>query len=151
MRQSFFGEDMKDCVIELHRLHILDGTPKNTESHFVASCLKLLHKDRPEIKAVISFSDMTEGHHGTIYRACSFYQCGQTDEATFYLDERGRLRHPRQNGKNITLEEARKRGWQPVRRKGKNRYIFLLPASKRERKELIKKCRYDLVKAHWEG
>ena len=36
VRASVFGEDYKDSVTELHRLHILDCTPKNTESWFIS-------------------------------------------------------------------------------------------------------------------
>lgn len=109
VRSSIFGSEYKDSVIELHRLHILDITPKNTESWFIARCLKLLKEDRPQTKAIISFSDTTEGHNGTIYQASGFYFIGKTSPTTFYVDENGRLRHPRQNGINITKEMAKEK------------------------------------------
>lgn len=146
VRASVFGEDMKDAVIELHRLHILDITPTNTESYFISRCLKMLKKDRPETKAVLSFSDSTEGHIGTIYRATNAYRIGNTGTHTkFYLDDTGRLHHPRQNGKNITEQEAISRGWKPTIRGGKNRYLYLLFSSKKEKKELIRLCKYNLL------
>lgn len=138
VRASLFGEKYKDNVIELHRLHILDVTPKNTESWFISRCLKLLLRDRPQTWGVISFSDTTEGHYGTIYKATNFMRCGTTGNAIFYLDESGRLHHPRQNGVNITLEEATKRGWKPVKRDFKNRYIKILGINKKELKEHLK-------------
>ena len=151
VRSSVFGPEMKDAVVELHRLHIMDGTPKNTESWFISRCLKLLKSDRPQTKAVISFSDSTQGHKGTIYQATHFYYCGKTGEATFYIDEDGRLRHPRQNGVNITKEQARELGWTPTKRLSKNRYIYILASSKVERKHLIEKCRYELVEDDYEN
>lgn len=144
VRASIFGVDFKDCVTELHRLHILDVTPKNTESWFISRCLRLLKNDKPRIKAVVSFSDMTEGHSGTIYKATNAFRIGTTGKSTFFIDETGRLRHPRQNGVNITIDMARERGWIPVKREAKNRYLFLLPASKKEKKKLIRMCRYEL-------
>lgn len=144
VRASVFGADRKAAVTELHRLHILDVTPKNAESYFIARCLKLLKKDKPEIKAVLSFSDRTEGHEGTIYKATNAYRIGTTGSATFYTDEVGRLRHPRQCGVNISKEMAKEKGWTPVRREAKNRYLYLLPSSKAERRMLIKQCKYDL-------
>ena len=45
VRASVFGAEYKDNVTELHRLHILDVTPKNTESWFISRCLKLLKSD----------------------------------------------------------------------------------------------------------
>ena len=145
VRASVFGEEHKDWVTELHRLHILDVTPKNTESWFISRCLKMLKKDKPQIKAVLSFSDSTEGHEGTIYKATNAYRIGSTGTATFYMDQGGRLRHPRQNGVNITHEMAKERGWCPVKRGAKNRYLYLLYTSKKERKELINLCKYDLT------
>ena len=138
VRASVFGEDYKDWVIELHRLHILDVTPKNTESWFISRCLKLLKRDKPEIRAVLSFSDSTEGHNGTIYQATNALRCGKTGRAWFYLDKGGRLRHPHQCGVSITKEMAEQKGWVPVQRESKNRYLWLLPSDKRERKVLFK-------------
>ena len=145
VRASVFGENYKDCVTELHRLHILDVTPKNTESWFISRCLKLLKQDKPQIKAVLSFSDATEGHVGTIYKATNAYRLGSTGRALFFIDEDGRLRHPRQCGVNITKEMGIERGWKPVMREAKNRYLYLLPTDKREKKILIKMCKYDLA------
>ena len=145
VRASVFGEEYKSCVTELHRLHILDVTPKNTESWFISRCLKLLQVDKPQIKAVISFSDATEGHTGIIYQATNAYRCGHTGSATFYVDESGRLRHPRQSGVNITKQMAEEKGWKPIKRFSKNRYIYIL-GNKRERKQFIKLCKYDEVR-----
>jgi len=142
VRSSAFGSDYKDHVTELHRLFIVDDAPKNTESWFISRCLKLLKSDKPHIWAVITFADSTEGHLGTIYQATNAIYCGMSSKATFYLDQEGRLRHPRQNGINISVDDAIVRGWCPVKRLAKHRYIYLLPDSKGHRKELERLCRY---------
>lgn len=144
VRASVFGVEHKSRVIELHRLHILDVTPKNTESWFISRCLNLLLKDKPSIRGVISFSDLAEGHSGVIYKATNAFRCGQTGKATFYIDETGRLRHPRQNGVNISKEMATARGWQPVQRGAKNRYVYVL-GSKTERKKYLNLFKYKQV------
>lgn len=144
VRASIFGEQYKDWVTELHRLHILDCTPKNTESWFISRCLKLLKQDKPQIKAILSFSDMTEGHSGVIYKATNAYRLGTTGKAKFYKDEQGRLRHPRQNGVNITEQMAKEKGWKSEIREAKNRYLYIIANSKVERKHLIKMCKYNL-------
>lgn len=133
---SVFGEEMKMSVTELHRLVGLDDTARNSESWFIARALRLLKKDRPKYNAVVSFADATQNHVGTIYQATNAIYCGVTGKATFYLDESGRLRHPRQNGRNITKEEANSRGWTPSKRTGKHRYLYLLPNNKKHLKEL---------------
>lgn len=143
VRESIFWGEHKNNVIELHRLHVLDGTPKNTESYFISRCLKLLRKDKPLIHGVISFSDLTEGHTGIVYKATNAYRIGHTGKSTFYLDETGRLRHPRQCGVTITKEMAIDRGWQPVKREEKNRFLFII-GSKTEKRYYKKICRYNL-------
>ena len=65
------------------------------------------------------------------------------------------MRHPRQNGVNITLEKAKEKGWTPEKRGAKNRYLYLLPDDKRDLKKLIKLCKYNLEgkvnnKGRWE-
>lgn len=141
VRKSVFGEEYKDSVLELHRLHILDVTPPNTESWFISRCLKLLAKDRPDIHGIISFSDSTIGHSGIIYQATNAIRCGSTGTATFYLDKNGRLRHPRQNGVNISPEYAQKKGWTPIKRGSKNRYLYIIGRDNREIKQWQKKCK----------
>ena len=144
VRSSIFGEEHKSHVIELHRLHILDITPKNTESWFISRCFKQLKIDRPDIWAVLSFSDNTEGHNGVIYQATNAYYVGKSSPAVFYKDAEGRLRHPRQNGVNISRAVAKERGWTVDKRMGKNRYLWLLAHSKVHMKELKKLCKYNL-------
>jgi hypothetical protein len=136
VRASVFGPDHKDSVIELHRLHILDVTPKNTESWMISRCLKLLKKDRPKTRAVLSFADPTQGHVGTIYKACNFLSVGSSSPAMFYVDQEGRLRHPRQNGVNIQGWEALERGWTKSLREGKRRYLYVL--DRRDTKYVLK-------------
>jgi hypothetical protein len=106
--------------------------------------LKQLKIDKPQIWAVLSFSDATEGHEGTIYKATNAYRLGSTGKVTFYRDSDGRLRHPRQNGVNITKEMAKENGWVAEKRDAKNRYMWLLADDKRHKKELIKLCKYEL-------
>lgn len=145
VRSSVFGGQYRSWVTELHRLHIMDVTPKNAESWFISRCLKKLKKDKPEIRAVLSFSDTTVGHEGTIYKATNAYRVGSTGKSTFYIDENGRLRHPRQCGVNITKEAAQGMGWVPTKRGQKNRYLYLLPENKSELKALKSLCKYDLT------
>jgi hypothetical protein len=136
VRASVFGPDYKNHVTELHRLAIIDDTPRNTETWFIARALRELKLERPHIWAVLSFADATQGHRGTIYQASNFLFCGTSGRATFFRDADGRLRHPRQNGVNISRDEAERRGWAPESRKGKFRYLALLPDTRRHRKVL---------------
>ena len=138
VRASLFGKEYKDHVTELHRLVIIDDTPKNTESWFVSRAIKGLKKERPHVWAILSFSDSTQGHKGTVYQACNFLYCGNTGTTTFYQDETGRLRHPRQNGVNISRSRAVELGWVPVKRLSKYRYVLFTPDNKRHLKIMKK-------------
>lgn len=141
VRASVFGPEHKDAVIELHRLHIQDSTPKNTESWFIARCLHAVVRDRPQTRGVLSFSDLTEGHSGVIYRATNAHRIGSTGRARFYRDSVGRLRHPRQNGVNISEEAARLMGWTSEVRQAKNRYLWVVGPTIGERKKFQRLCK----------
>jgi hypothetical protein len=136
---SIFGIEEKRSVTELHRLVLLDEVPKNSESWFISRTLKLFKKDKPKYNAVLSFADATQGHIGTIYQATNAIYTGMSGKATFFIDSDNRLRHPRQNGHNITNLEAIQRNWKPVKRDGKHRYLYLLPNDKKHKKELLNK------------
>jgi hypothetical protein len=126
VRASVFGPDYVRSVTELHRLVLLDRMPRNSESWFIARGLRALKEERDYYRAVLSFADATQGHIGTIYQATNAIYTGTSGRARFYLDATGRLRHPRQNGHNVTATEATSWGWQPTMREGKHRYLFLL-------------------------
>jgi len=143
VRSSVFGKEKKSSVIELSRLHILDVTPKNTESYFISKSMNLLKKDYPKYKAVISYADSTENHTGTIYRASNFYYLGKTPLTDSYLDNKNRLHTYRQNGINYKPNEVIKLGWKKVKRNFKYRYLYFL-GNKYEKKILKKQCIYKL-------
>ena len=58
--------------IELNRMAFDDYLPRNSESRCIAYSLKLIKKNAPQIKWVISFADGTQCGDGTIYRASNF-------------------------------------------------------------------------------
>lgn len=139
VRSSVFGKQYKNRVTELHRLVLLDRMPHNSESWFISRSLKLLKINKPDLWGILSFADQTQGHVGTIYQACNAIYTGTSNKATFYIDIDGRLRHPRQNGINITSSKARQLGWIPTKREGKHRYLFLTPTDKRELRDMEEK------------
>lgn len=63
-------------VVELVRV-ALNGKQEVT-SKAVAISLKLLHKDAPQIKIVVSYADLTnQGHKGVIYKASNWICLGE--------------------------------------------------------------------------
>jgi len=60
-------------MLELNRMAFDDVLPKNSESRCIAISIKLIKKNAPQIKWVLSFSDACQCGDGTIYRASGFY------------------------------------------------------------------------------
>ena len=58
---------------ELNRMAFADELPKNSESRCIGIALRLIKKNAPHIKWVVSFADGTQCGDGTIYRACLLY------------------------------------------------------------------------------
>ncbi len=69
-----------DLAWELARLFILDCTPKNTESWFIARAVEFVRKNRPDVGLLVSYADPSAGHSGTIYRAANWIADGCTDQ-----------------------------------------------------------------------
>lgn len=65
-------------TIELKRLFINDIGVKNLESFVIGQSLKLLRKDEPQIKVVITFADDAQGHKGIIYQATNAIYIGKS-------------------------------------------------------------------------
>ena len=58
--------------IELNRMAFDDYLPRNSESRCIGIACKMIRKQAPHIKWIISFSDGTQCGDGTIYRASGF-------------------------------------------------------------------------------
>lgn len=82
-------------TIELRKLCLIDETPKNTESFFIAKTIKWLKKNTDYFK-VISYSDPNIGHEGTIYKASNFNYLGFTEFIDKVLLLNGKSFHKRQ-------------------------------------------------------
>lgn len=58
--------------IELNRMAFDDYLPRNAESYCIGKSLRMIKKNAPHIKWVVSFADGTQCGDGTIYRASNF-------------------------------------------------------------------------------
>ena len=67
------GEKAKwNEFLELNRMAFDDYLPTNSESRCLAVAFRLIRKNAPHIKWIVSFSDGTASGDGTIYRASGF-------------------------------------------------------------------------------
>lgn len=117
--------------IELNRMAFDNYLPKNSESRCIAIAIRLLKKNAPHIKWIISFADGTQCGDGTIYRASGFYLTGFSKGAMWLLPDYlrelngGAVAHrvkiqnkgsqiskyilSRTNGKNLTMQQCAKK------------------------------------------
>jgi hypothetical protein len=63
-------------MMELNRLAFADWMPRNGESRCLAVSMRMLRKQYPSLKWVLSFADGVQCGDGTIYRAAGFVLTG---------------------------------------------------------------------------
>lgn len=110
--------------IELNRMAFDDYLPKNSESRCIAISIKLIKKNAPHIKWIISFADGTQCGDGTIYRASGFKFVGIVENTALRVNpETGEQMHIIQAHHKKISNEFRK--WKPI--KGYQlKYIYLI-------------------------
>jgi len=122
-------------------------TPPGSASKLIASALKLLKEDDPNVRVVIAYSDTDAGEIGTVYQATNWYYIGNGCRQTvnYYNEQLGRTFDERVLHKlklkwNCTRPEVRarlaKEGWVKKPKAIKHKYIFIL-ATKKERKQIL--------------
>jgi hypothetical protein len=135
-------------VLELTRLFVFDGYGTNTESWFVGQTFRWLRRNAPHIKALISYSDPSAGHKGTVYQATNWiyqgYNMRPNETWLFRFEEDGKWVHARTIApywgtsspfKIQTLID--KTFWiKPSPRK--HRYIYILTDNHKERRRIMK-------------
>tara|TARA_R110002051_G_scaffold103198_1_gene174965 strand:- start:26224 stop:26901 length:678 start_codon:yes stop_codon:yes gene_type:complete len=72
--------------IELNRMAFDSFLPKYSESRCISVAVKLIKKNAPHIKWIISFADGTQCGDGTIYRASGFKLVGITENTALKIN-----------------------------------------------------------------
>ena len=121
--------------IELNRMAFDDYLPKYSESRCIAISIRLIKKNAPQIKWIISFADGTQCGDGTIYRASGFKLVGIVDNTALRMNpETGEAMHVIQAHHLKMSSEFR--NWKPF--KGKQlKYIYLIDKSMQITKEVL--------------
>jgi hypothetical protein len=88
---SPFGLEQSQ-VCELCRVAL--GPHQAPTSKVVALAVRLLRKQSPGLRAIVSYADPEHGHLGTLYQACGWLYLGQTHRESL-IRLHGRLVHPR--------------------------------------------------------
>lgn len=71
--------------VELNRMAFDDYLPRNSESYCIGKTLRMIKKNAPQVKWVISFADGCSCGDGTIYRASNFVLTGIRENKTILL------------------------------------------------------------------
>jgi hypothetical protein len=151
--KSICEEFTDDDVLELKRLWIEDGYGKNIESYVISQTLKMLKKDSPQSKVVISYADPGANHKGIIYRASNWlyqgndigmgdaymYRYPNTDN---WLSDRAIGEQLGTNGLRGVLSKVPDMEYRKKLRK--HRYIYFL-CNRKEKKRLIKELKHPLL------
>ncbi len=95
MQKSKIIDLVKPCLwnemLELNRMAFDDYLPKYSESRCIAISIKLLKKNAPHIKWILSYADACQCGDGTIYRASGFKLVGLKENKTMLLMPNGKV------------------------------------------------------------
>jgi hypothetical protein len=139
------GKEESSKVLELTRLWIKDGTPKNTESYLIGRSLRLLPKEKD---IVVSYAEIQAGHIGIVYQATNWIYTGMSDRhvewrldgisgshSRHLFDEHGGV-----NGAKAFFGDRLERHERPR----KHRYVYFNASSKKRKRELLDKLKYKV-------
>jgi hypothetical protein len=137
------GPDESSKVLELTRLWIKDGTPKNTESFLIGRSLRLLPKDKD---IIVSYAEIGAGHIGVVYQATNWIYTGLSDKHVEWKLDGKSASHSRHlfdehggvNGAKAYFGERLERHERPR----KHRYVYFNTNNKWRRRDLNTKLRY---------
>ena len=141
---EFVFKEYRVKTLELNRLCVNDGLPKNTLSFFVSKCLKQL----PTPICIVSYADHTFGHQGYIYQATNWIYTGLNTVHTKEVTLNGKNIHTRtltgMGYTNMTDLAASEKGIELGEYSKKHRYFMFL-GNKREIKLMRKSLIYPIL------
>lgn len=80
-------------MLELNRMAFDDYLPRNSKSRCISLAMKLLKRNAPHVKWVLSFADGCQCGDGTIYRASNFVLTGIKKNTSLRIAEDGTVMH----------------------------------------------------------
>lgn len=143
-------------VFELTRLFIHDQYGRNIESYCVAQSLKMVKRDFPQLKVVISYADNEAGHRGGIYQATNFLYQGNSTLALLpnhsislvgppYKWMHSRTVSSIYGSHNVEhLKKKINHTFYRKRESSKHRYIYFL-CNKTEKKRILKNLKHPIL------
>lgn len=142
LRAGLCGVEEKNNVIELTRLWIKDGTPKNTESFLIGNTLSRVDKE-----IIVSYAEIQQGHLGIVYQATNWIYTGLSAKRSNW-QIKGISKHSQTIADKHTSAQLREiygEDFTLVDRPRKHRYVFFNTKSKKRKKELLSKLKYNIL------
>ena len=140
-------------IVELVRMALNGKQESTTKAMSIA--LKLIKKDAPNVKLVVSYADSEQGHIGTIYQATNWFYTGYSTDTNLIVN--GKREHRRTLGSRFgtcSSEKLKQKGFDVkiLKTKPKWKYIYpidkkLIPLCKSLSKPYPKKCEGVLNKS----
>ena len=78
-------------MLELNRMAFDDALPRNAESYCIGKTIRMIKKQAPQVKWILSFADGCQCGDGTIYRASNFVLTGIKKNAGLRIDSNGNV------------------------------------------------------------
>lgn len=141
--------------IELNRMAFDDILPRNSESRAISVAMRLIRKNAPQIKWVVSFADGCQCGDGTIYRASGFVLTGYSSGSMWKIPDYlakindGPVAHrmkvqdkcsalsryilEKTHGKNLTIEKCVEQFGGEVLERKMFRYIYFVDPCYKDR------------------
>jgi len=123
--------------LELNRMALAPNAPKNSESRVIGITLRMIRKNYPHIRCILSFADGCQCGDGTIYRASGFMLVSYKKNDSLLTDgasviaKKSLYNQINSDGKYLSSVSL-KNGWAPL--KGlQYKYVFFFDESLKSR------------------
>lgn len=136
-----YGRGANNNALKKYGLDITEGAElmrialkphKTSVTKVMSISRKLLLRNSPNLKLLISYADPDQGHEGTIYKADNWIYEGITDKVDYYINSAGKELHWR----NARFAQKRGEKLKMFYKPGKHKFIY--PLDKQWYKEYMR-------------
>lgn len=142
LRAGIAGKTYSNKILELSRLWIANGEPKNTASWLISHTLKLLRN----CDIVVSFADPDHDHVGIVYQAANWLYTGLGTTVTALVPKGHEGHHLKAIYGLNKADLIEKYGADNLERRtinGKHRYLYII--NKKQEEIILKRLKYPII------
>lgn len=109
-------------------------------TRIISIAIKMLKKQAPGLRLIVSFADPFQGHHGGIYQGGNWIYSGDSSPSSMWRLPNGSLAHERRfSGSGWNAPQTPPTGSVKIKVPGKHRYLMPLDDEMRARIEPLRK------------